>query len=784
MSFRSSTPFQTSFEDHSQSFSPGNDFIDQFLTFDDHQIDEPSHLTSFPTSPHLGKPLTLSPGLAHADLDAAYSSWQEPAVWSHPYPQSPPARGRSKTFSEHHALRASASVTLKRRPESEILSLDGIDIKSPSLYPIDRLPLTPSPHKSVNANNVAYATNSLRRKHKFNRSVSNFISEKQERSRERGDRGRRERSVEHRRSPSKSAIRKSSQNRTMRNSNLGAYANQSPEDWNKRLAQEAAKFDFGFDPVHPISPPPSTRVSDASSSENMRGIMRAKAAGQQQQAMKEAKRDGNAEYQWDQSTSQFVATGNNQMLHTPTTPTVHDLDVPQPAQSFSDNDANNQFEMPQTFDGSFAPNLSFAPEGQEWWQTDDNDEAKPAPTLQQEQASDTATFAGITSPGRVLNSRSLHLQLDADATNGWSISELDFSISPQALTTPLPATSRSHAHTKSLPTTANPMMLHTPSIRGSPTPTIYESGGEPDVLKNRQSREYFSHAAPPPLPAYIQSMNNSSPVMRGQSPMRNGKPAHLPIRHNRSPPSRSASPYSQRMRPGPHPGAGIGLGLDLGLNNSALDLGFRTTPPSNSNGYPTHQSLHIRKQRNRESCEHREGRDFSSHHQRGRSAHLIGASGSYHSSHSFPQPGSNQSPSPRQRSHHRIRNQHNRSKSSTNLRSSSSKNSLSSSPSKSKSKSGSNSQGGQIEFHNFTPMDKGRILSGVAPSGSSKTKARREKEAKERSRRLSEAARRAVERAGGDLSELGELEILAVGDEGILDDVADLGTKHVERGML
>lgn len=81
-------------------------------------------------------------------------------------------------------------------------------------------------------------------------------------------------------------------------------------------------------------------------------------------------------------------------------------------------------------------------------------------------------------------------------------------------------------------------------------------------------------------------------------------------------------------------------------------------------------------------------------------------------------------------------------------------------------------------------MDKGRILSGVAPSGSSKTKARREKEAKERSRRLSEAARRAVERAGGDLSELGELEILAVGDEGILDDVADLGTKHVERGML
>ena len=59
-----------------------------------------------------------------------------------------------------------------------------------------------------------------------------------------------------------------------------------------------------------------------------------------------------------------------------------------------------------------------------------------------------------------------------------------------------------------------------------------------------------------------------------------------------------------------------------------------------------------------------------------------------------------------------------------------------------------------IGFVNFTPNDSKRILTGVAPSGSSKTKARREKEAIERSRRLSQAALRAVQKAGGDLEML------------------------------
>ena len=48
-------------------------------------------------------------------------------------------------------------------------------------------------------------------------------------------------------------------------------------------------------------------------------------------------------------------------------------------------------------------------------------------------------------------------------------------------------------------------------------------------------------------------------------------------------------------------------------------------------------------------------------------------------------------------------------------------------------------------------------MSGVAPSGSSKTKARREREAAEQRRKLSEAMVKVVEAAGGDVRKLGEL---------------------------
>lgn len=68
------------------------------------------------------------------------------------------------------------------------------------------------------------------------------------------------------------------------------------------------------------------------------------------------------------------------------------------------------------------------------------------------------------------------------------------------------------------------------------------------------------------------------------------------------------------------------------------------------------------------------------------------------------------------------------------------------------------SAGGGAGFVNFTPDDSRKILTGVAPSGSSKTKARREKEAADKRRKLSQAAMKAVMEAGGDVDSLRRLE--------------------------
>ncbi|KAM0458971.1 hypothetical protein ACHAO4_002360 [Trichoderma viride] len=62
--------------------------------------------------------------------------------------------------------------------------------------------------------------------------------------------------------------------------------------------------------------------------------------------------------------------------------------------------------------------------------------------------------------------------------------------------------------------------------------------------------------------------------------------------------------------------------------------------------------------------------------------------------------------------------------------------------------------GDGLGFVNFTPNDGNVLMTGVAPSGSSKTKARREKEAQEKRRKLSEAAMKAVAAAGGDVDKL------------------------------
>ena len=62
--------------------------------------------------------------------------------------------------------------------------------------------------------------------------------------------------------------------------------------------------------------------------------------------------------------------------------------------------------------------------------------------------------------------------------------------------------------------------------------------------------------------------------------------------------------------------------------------------------------------------------------------------------------------------------------------------------------------GASMGFVNFTPEDSKKILTGVAPSGSSKTKARREREAFDKRRKMSEAATKAIRELGGDVERL------------------------------
>lgn len=69
---------------------------------------------------------------------------------------------------------------------------------------------------------------------------------------------------------------------------------------------------------------------------------------------------------------------------------------------------------------------------------------------------------------------------------------------------------------------------------------------------------------------------------------------------------------------------------------------------------------------------------------------------------------------------------------------------------------GGGGMGGGIGFVNYTPSDHSVLMTGVAPSGSSKTKARREKEAEDKRRKLSEAMMRMASDAGVDVSMLKE----------------------------
>jgi hypothetical protein len=70
-------------------------------------------------------------------------------------------------------------------------------------------------------------------------------------------------------------------------------------------------------------------------------------------------------------------------------------------------------------------------------------------------------------------------------------------------------------------------------------------------------------------------------------------------------------------------------------------------------------------------------------------------------------------------------------------------------------------------FVNYTPQDHTLLMTGVAPSGSSKTKARREREAAERQREFRERLARMVRAAGGDVRRLGGGGSSSADDDGL-----------------
>lgn len=701
MSFRSSTPFDFCQE---QSFGPdqgqcyGDEFFDEFLNLEDNSlIEEASGLAIVPRSPQLA---------------------------TAPSPSQSQASGfESLPCPSHHASQADSDIgywSNYSRPQSPVTSLRRIRSTS-------------------------------------GRSVSSFRSAR-ERSRERVIR-------RNARSASRSAIRKSSSPPKNSKMSSSTHYQMTSEQWTAKLAEHASALDFGFQTTSmpPISPPPSARVSDASSSENTSEMMRGKIAARQQRMLQvqqyQLQQSQQIEH-WEQQNEQFSVVRSVHMPTPLTTPKYNEISIQQNNIASFTTQASEPWttmELSDEMIGSFSTSFIIDGSEKQWWEEPEaisEQEGSPVELTQDESFPQPMAMSPSTS--RNMNSKSLSITLPStEQRPGWlpvidtnvSTVDVDLTISPGVRPTPIAlknANHFGHGSTQSLPSN-NDSMLLPPHVSVLPSPTKVAQligGAEPSPLRHQKSGLYFSNVAPPPVPAYLQSQQ-ASPMMRRGSPMRHHKSrCHLERDDRSSPPSRSASPslYSQSFE------------------NSLGNMNTRNaSPPNFSTPHPqVHpHSLQVSKAR---ALLHKQSEPiFVSHHPRGRSSQLYALgypSLPASSSQSFPQPGT--SPSPRQHSRARM---HARSKSSSNLRHPSSSTSTSSKRSSSAKKQKGDAP--VIEFHNFTPQDGSRILSGVAPSGSSKTKARREKEALEKRRRFSELAIQHVQELGGDAKQFRQL----VGDD-------------------
>jgi hypothetical protein len=475
------------------------------------------------------------------------------------------------------------------------------------------------------------------------------------------------------------------------------YNEQDLDDWGQQLLEETPKFDFGFqNPPDPLSPPPSARISDASSSNKM-------LTSAEQLA---------STFTWDHPLPQQYPARSEAYLDTPiTTPTsdLHTFAISNAQPSSSDmiftpphqSQDPSSWRQSASFDyGSVASSfLSDAESAPIWWGSSANTSlVQPLQTAMYTRSASAHHHNATVSLTSSNNNMHLPTELSySTATLGSSETSI-----PTGLMIQMP---NSLAHLRHQQT------LHSYAGQGSASARMQPLGP--------LQKAYFVTSGPEASRAQGQAHSHAQPHLTTTATPRHHQ------RHNTHNISTSAgraqpSPSSRKNSSHPHP-------QTLSPRKSS-SRATSSSSPSPKSGPSAH--FHVSK---RQSAPQRRR---SSEHSSPAAAATAAAAAAASQGSSSTGPSASGSRSPR-------------------------------TPKTPKSGSADNGGGGGggtgggnggaiVDFVNFTPSDSMKILTGVAPSGSSKTKARREKEALEKRRRLSQAAMRAVQAAGGNIDALVE----------------------------
>ena len=276
-------------------------------------------------------------------------------------------------------------------------------------------------------------------------------------------------------------------------------------------------------------------------------------------------------------------------------------------------------------------------------------------------------------------------------------------------------------HQTSGPSGPSGLMIHMPQPRGPSSAVLHPSQHAAMSQPQAHAQPHFHYPPPPPIP----NTNTISPRRhRPRAPSSGARHHHYPPGNNPSP-RKPAPSSSGSIPPSPSPGASAPHPR-LHRRSASMPL----LRPTSLTDHPTFSASALRKRKSwtgrrvSNSHPHPTGssprKGLSAQQRRASSSNLRSTSNSHPNSHSYPASStSSAEPTPTQPA------------------------------------------GG---FVNYTPEDHKVLMRGVAPSGSSKTKARRDREAQEQKRKLGEAVRMAVAAAGGDVTKLeGEGIVLGMG---------------------